>query len=160
MSQQIIEVARQEIRLTLEKLINEARDVVDAYWLEWRMTNKRLLDEERKRLQPTGYLRGNVAPRIVERTGKTYIEWIVYSPGRYGARSKSWGERIPPRKGPVYHMSQFTKKTQSWEYDMIEKAEEKLRPLRYAMERIHGAQAYLSRLLSKMDKVETENDET
>nr|CQB47030.1 hypothetical protein [Vibrio cholerae] len=56
-------------------------------------------------------------------------------------------------------MSQFAKKAQPWELEMIEEAENKLRPLRYAIESVHGAQAYLSRLLSKMDKSETLNSE-
>ncbi|MDF4421722.1 conjugative transfer protein MobI(A/C) [Vibrio parahaemolyticus] len=160
MSRQAIEGARSELRLTLEKLIEEAKEVVDGYWIEWRLTNSQLREREKQTNAPEGYLRGNIAPRITERTGKTYIEWLVYGPGRYGGRQKSWGERIAPRKGPVYHMSQFQKKAQPWELELIEQAEMKLRPLRYAIENVHGSQAYLSRLLSKMkDAGETDEAE-
>jgi hypothetical protein len=158
MSRQAIEGARSELRLTLGKLIEEAKEVVDGYWIEWRLINSQLREREKQINSPEGYLRGNIAPRITERTGKTYIEWLVYGPGRYGARQKSWGERIAPRKGPVYHMSQFQKKAQPWELELIEQAEMKLRPLRYAIENVHGSQAYLSRLLSKM-KGACETDE-
>ncbi|MBL4244047.1 hypothetical protein H8F18_16595 [Vibrio fluvialis] len=159
MPRQSIETARAEIRVTLEKLIEEATTVVDGYWIEFRMMNMKLQERERKEGAPEDYLRGNYGPRITVRTGKTYIEWVFYGPGRYGGRKKSWGERVAPRKGPVYQMSQFAKKAQPWELEMIEEAENKLRPLRYAIESVHGAQAYLSRLLSKMDKSETLNSE-
>ncbi|MGI2185033.1 conjugative transfer protein MobI(A/C) [Shewanella oncorhynchi] len=160
MSRQAIEAARSELRLTLEKLIEEAKEIVDWYWIEWRLTNSKLREREKQTNAPEGYLRGNIAPRITERTGKTYIEWLVYGPGRYGARQKSWGERIAPRKGPVYHLSQFQKKAQPWELVLIEQAESKLRSLRYAIENIHGSQAYLSRLLSKMnDASDTDESE-
>jgi hypothetical protein len=56
-------------------------------------------------------------------------------------------------------MSQFQKKAQPWELELIEQAELKLRPLRYAIENVHGSQAYLSRLLSKM-KDASDTDES
>jgi len=149
MTKKIIETARSELRITLDTLIEEAREVVGEYWLEWRLMNKKLAEEERKQVVPK-YLRGNIAPRITVRTGKTYIEWGVYAPNRYGGRKKNWGDRIAPRKGPIYRMSQFSKKAQDWEFELIEQTEKKLRPLRYAMEHIHNSQAYLSRLISKM----------
>lgn len=156
MPRQSIENARSELRLTLANLVEEATGVVDNYWIEFRLMNKQLKERELREGAPEGYLRGNYGPRVTERTGKTYIEWVFYGPGRYGGRRKSWGDRVAPRKGPVYHMSQFSKKAQPWELELIEEAEQKLRPLRYAIEKVHGAQAYLSRLLSKLDDNESE----
>lgn len=152
MSIQVIEAAREGIRVELGKLVEEATSVVDEYWIEFRLMNKKLRERELREKAPEGYLRGNYGPRIVERTGKTYIEWVFYGPGRYGARKKSWGDRVPPRKGPVYHESQFTAKAQPWELELILEAENKLRPLRYSIEEVHRCQAYLSRLLAKLRK--------
>lgn len=150
-----IDRARSEVKETVDMLVEEARSVVDEYWIEWRMMNRKLQEREKKEGAPEGYLRGNYAPRITVRTGKPYIEWVFYGPGRYGNRNKSWGERVSPRKGPVYHMAQFSKKGQPWELDLIETAEAQLRPLRYAIEHTHQSQAYLSRLLSKMNKTDS-----
>lgn len=150
MAKEVIEKARDELSLISQSLVDEATSIVDEYWMVWRLKNKQLKEIELQRGSAEGYLRGNVAPRIVVRTGKTYIEWVRYEPGRYGAKSKSWGERIAPRKGPVYRMIQFESKTQEWEFEMIKDAEEKLRPLRYALEHIHNSRAYLSRLVHRL----------
>jgi hypothetical protein len=47
--------------------------------------SKQLKDAEKQGVNGL-YLRGNVAPRVLDRSGKPYIEWLVYTPGRYGGR--------------------------------------------------------------------------
>lgn len=148
MSKHVIEKAKLDLKPILNDLVEEATIIIDDYWLKWRLTNKQL--KRRENQNPQVHLRGSIAPRITERTGKKYIEWNIYAPGRYGKREKSWGTRIPPRKGPVYKMSQFTNVAKDWELELIEQTENKLRPIRYAMERIHGSHAYLGRLIGTM----------
>lgn len=146
MSIETLEFVRDQVQKGLEKAIEDATSVVDDYWLEFRMTNKRLLSEQANSTDGT-YNRGNIAPRIVTRSGKAYVEWVFYGPGRYGARKQNWGDRIAPRKGPRYHQSQFEKKAQPWELDLIMETENKLRPLRYAIERTHSTLVYLNKIL-------------
>ena len=150
MAKAAIEAAKSKLELVEEMLVDEAEDAINEYWIEWRLMNKKLAKAERNDTLPKKYQRGNVAPRITVRTRKPYIEWVIYAPGRYGGRKKNWGKRITPRRGPVYRMSQFYKITQKWEFELIEQTENRVRPLRYAIEYIHGSIAYLNRLLSKM----------
>ncbi|WP_288985350.1 conjugative transfer protein MobI(A/C) [uncultured Pseudoalteromonas sp.] len=158
MSKEAILKARTEMKKVVEDLVAEAREIIDDYWVEWRVKNKELGALENAVPGKSKYLRGNIAPRITVRTGKHYLEWVFYGPGRYGSKNKSWGDRIQPRKGPYYHLSQF-KKAQDWEYELIETAEMKLRYIRYALESIHTSQIYLKRLIVKINQQTDENSE-
>lgn len=146
MSNETLEFVIEQVRIGLDRAIEDATSVIDDYWLEFRMTNKRLLNEQAG-LTDAPYNRGNIAPRMVTRSGKTYVEWMCYGPGRYGARKQNWGERITPRKGPRYHRSQFEKKAQPWELELIIETEDKLRPLRYTIEKTHSTLVYLNKIL-------------
>lgn len=160
MSKEAIEAARDELQITADKIVEEIREVLDEYWIQWRLENKKLGNIEKSAGYADGYLRGNIAPRLTVRSGKTYAEWIVYGPGRYGGRQKNWGDRIAPRKGPYYHKSQFEKKAKPWELELIIAAEGKIRHLRYALESIHGSKAYLSRLVHKINQNVNEEEST
>lgn len=132
---------------SLEGLIEaaqfHARVIVDDYWLKWRSFNRQL------RCDDGGtFSGGEVAPRVVVKNEKVYLVWTRYRPGRVGSISKSWGDDIKPTQRG-YTIEQLTRKSPTWEARMISDTEQRLAPLREALECLHEAKIKLRRIERK-----------
>jgi hypothetical protein len=136
------------INTSIDEIDDGIETLVSEYWQKWRAKNKYL--ETIEKIEGK-YLRGSIAPRKYSVSDKTYVEWYVYPPGRYGGRSRSWGDRIKPRTGPRYYTEQFVSRSQEWELAMIEETENKLRPLRYMYEALRKSKVRIERAVRNIE---------
>ncbi|MBB1390148.1 hypothetical protein H5185_12065 [Shewanella sp. SG44-6] len=129
-----------------------AVELIDEYWLEWRMKNAEL----KKYSKPGEFLGGEVAPRAVTRTGKLYLEWLRFSPGRLGKRSKSWGDKIPEGvRG--YSADSIASRSPDWERELIERTEKELALLRGVITVLHESKIKLNRQIRNYIKKEIQD---
>jgi hypothetical protein len=147
-----IEEAIAGIELHRSSLEVLAIELIDDYWLEWRMKNEEL----RKLSRPGEFLGGEVAPRAVTKTGKLYLEWLRFSPGRQGKRSKSWGDKIP-EGARGYSVDAIASKSPLWEKELITRTESELAVLRSSITSLHECKIKLNRQMRTQIRKEIEN---
>ncbi|ENP8454837.1 hypothetical protein C5F64_17265 [Photobacterium damselae subsp. damselae] len=137
-----------------ENIIFELEGIIDTYWIKWREKNKQLR-VQRERSTTVVFNEGTIAPRLVTRNTKSYAEWVRYTPGRVGKKSKTWGTRINPkrlsnRKGMYYRIDQFEGIAKDWELELIAETEAKLSPLRYVAEYVYKAKSDTQQLIKSI----------
>lgn len=147
-----LESSIEGIELQRAELESMAIGLIDEYWLEWRMKNAEL----KQYSKPGEFLGGEVAPRAVTRTGKLYLEWLRFSPGRLGKRSKSWGDKIPEGvRG--YSVESIASRSPAWERELIEKTEKELALFRASITVLHETKIKLNRQIRNYIKKEIQD---
>jgi hypothetical protein len=142
--------ARHEIKMLIYELIKEAKILRASYLNLWRMENNQRI------------IKGKHLPRITEKSGSVYIEWISYNNRNrsvhvsFDKRTKIHGDYIKKNKTNGYTKTSF-KYAPEWELGLILEFEEKFKRIRKTLETLKKAEMYIN-MSEKRNNAELEGE--
>lgn len=124
------------IQLVINELITEAKILRMNYLNLWKMENNQRI------------IKGKYIPRLIEKSGTVYIDWISYNKRNrsvnvpFDKRQKIHGDYVKKSKSGGYNKTSF-KYASEWEYSLIMQFEGEFQKIRGALEALKKSLFYI-----------------
>jgi len=145
-----IELTRKTLRDNINALHSEAEQLVNEYWSEWKERNKIEINTPHPSSELKRTYLGSYAPRmvVIGHGKKKTVHWYKFKPFK-NKPPNHMSQKVDSKSGG-YTKSCFLNHA-TWEWEMIERTENKLKPFRDLLEYYHVQYIELGRKLRHLN---------
>jgi hypothetical protein len=143
-SDRLYAIAKKDIENIIQELVMEAKLLRSSYLNIWKMENNQRI------------IKGKYVPRLTEKSGTVYIEWISFNKRNrsvhlsFDKRQKIYGDYIKKSKKGGYNKTAF-KYASDWELSLIMEYEEKFNKIRTTLELLKKSLFYLRASIKRLN---------